>query len=229
MFFSADVYARFCRLRGHNVIYICGTDEYGTATETKAIEAGVTPQQICDKYHAIHKEIYDWFNIQFDHFGRTTTQQQTTIAQDIFWKNHENGWTSESEVEQLYCEKCVRFLADRFVEGICPECSYDDARGDQCDKCGKLINATELIKPKCKLCSTTPINKKSKHLFLDLNRLSPSLNEWFESQQVKGKWTENAISVTRAWIEGGLKPRCITRDLKWGKSTIDRFRHRTRY
>lgn len=213
---SADVYARFCRLRDYNTLYICGTDEYGTATETKAIEEGITPQEICDKYHKIHDEIYKWFNISFDFFGRTTTQQQTQIAQDIFWRLYENDFILKDSVAQLLCEKCNRFLADRFVEGICPFCSADDARGDQCDKCGKLINAVELKDPKCKLCRSTPVIKSSSHLFLDLPKLEPDLNRHLGKAFETGIWTSNTKMITKSWIRDGLKPRCISRDLKWG-------------
>ena len=214
---SADVYARYCRLRGYNVVYVCGTDEYGTATETKAIEAGKTPQEICDYYHAIHADIYKWFDISFDYFGRTTTTQQTEIAQDIFNKCDQNGYLLADELEQLYCEKDQRYLADRFVEGTCPNCQFPDARGDQCDGCGKLLNAIELVNPLCKLCKTSPIVRRSNHLFLDLGKLQhESLSSWVNKQQVDGKWTDNAINITKAWLDGGLKPRCITRDLKWG-------------
>ena len=127
---SADVYARYARLAGHNAIYICGTDEYGTATETKAMQEGVTPQEICDRYHALHKKIYDWFDCDFDHFGRTTTPKQTEITQDIFLALSKNGNTYEEVVDQQYCMKCKRFLADRFVRGECPMCHYNDAKGD---------------------------------------------------------------------------------------------------
>lgn len=119
---SADIYARFARLRGYNVLFVCGTDEYGTSTETKAVEEGLTPRQICDKYNALHAEIYEWFGISFDKFGRTTTERQTEIAQKIFWDLHAAGHTSEDSVDQLHCDNCDRFLADRFVEGICPLC-----------------------------------------------------------------------------------------------------------
>ena len=198
-------------------VQICGTDEYGTATETKAIEAGQTPQQICDHYHVVHASIYRWFDVGFDHFGRTTTPQQTAIAQDIFLKADANGYLLEDELEQLYCERDQRFLADRFVEGTCPHCAYGDARGDQCDQCGKLLNAIELQQPRCKLCKERPVVRSSRHLFLDLGRLQgESLSAWVDAQQVKGRWTDNAIAVTKAWLDGGLKPRCITRDLKWG-------------
>ncbi|CAB3990994.1 methionine--tRNA ligase, cytoplasmic-like, partial [Paramuricea clavata] len=213
---SADVFARFCRLRQYNILYICGTDEYGTASETKALEEGVTPREICSKYFKIHSEVYEWFNIQFDYFGRTTTKEQTKISQDIFWKNYHNGLTLEKIVEQLHCGNCNRFLADRFVEGTCPLCGFHDARGDQCDACGKLINATELKSPRCKICSQTPAVKKSKHLFLDLTKLQPELSSWIEKASTEGNWSANSENITKSWLQEGLKPRCITRDLTWG-------------
>ena len=213
---SADVYARYCRLRDYNAIYICGTDEYGTATETKAIAEGLTPQQICDKYHKVHAEVYDWFDISFDKFGRTTTPQQTEIAQDIFLKNDANGNIVHQTMQQLWCNTCSRFLADRFVEGTCPKCGYDDARGDQCDSCSTLLNATELVNPKCKTCASPPVEKDSKHLFLDLPKLTGKLTEFVDESAAKGNWSQNSITGTRTWLKGGLQNRCITRDLKWG-------------
>ncbi|KAL5562128.1 hypothetical protein UlMin_031875 [Ulmus minor] len=215
---SADVFARYCRLRGYNAIYICGTDEYGTATETKAMEENCTPQQICDKYHAIHKQVYDWFDISFDEFGRTSTPQQTEICQSIFKKLMENNWLSESTMQQLYCEQCNRFLADRLVGGTCPAiaCNYESARGDQCENCGKLLNPTELKDPKCKVCQTTPQIRDTDHLFLELPLLKDKLEEYINTTSVTGFWSQNAIQGTNAWLKEGLKPRCITRDLKWG-------------
>ncbi|KAM4613422.1 methionine--tRNA ligase, cytoplasmic [Polymixia lowei] len=213
---SADVFARYGRLRDWNLLFVCGTDEYGTATENKAREEGLTPQQICDKYHAVHSSIYKWFQIDFDFFGRTTTEKQTEIAQNIFWRLHERGFLLEDTVEQLRCESCQRFLADRFVEGICPHCSYPEARGDQCDKCGRLINAVELRDPQCKVCRQTPVIQSSKHLFLDLPKVESQLVQWLEKSTGTGDWTANAKQITRSWLRDGLKPRCITRDLKWG-------------
>ncbi|XP_067360488.1 methionine--tRNA ligase, cytoplasmic isoform X2 [Channa argus] len=213
---SADVFSRYGRLREWNLLFVCGTDEYGTATENKAREEGLTPQQICDKYHAIHSNIYKWFQIDFDFFGRTTTEKQTEIAQNIFWRLHNHGFLVEDTVEQLRCENCQRFLADRFVEGTCPHCSYPEARGDQCDKCGRLINAVELREPHCKVCRQTPIIRSSKHLFLDLPKLETQLEQWLEMSTSKGDWTSNAKQITRSWLRDGLKPRCITRDLLWG-------------
>ncbi|CAH9144022.1 unnamed protein product [Cuscuta epithymum] len=215
---SADVFARYCRLRGYNAIYICGTDEYGTATETKAMEENSTPQEICDKYHAIHKEVYKWFNISFDKFGRTSTPKQTEVCQSIFKKLLEKNWLTENTMQQLYCDTCKRFLADRLVEGNCPtpDCNYDSARGDQCEKCGKLLNPTELKEPRCKVCHTTPCIRDTDHLFLELPLLKDKLESYVKSMSVDGGWSQNAIHTTHAWLKEGLKPRCITRDLKWG-------------
>ncbi|KAG2489494.1 hypothetical protein HYH03_011947 [Edaphochlamys debaryana] len=213
---SADCYARYCRARGHNCIYVCGTDEYGTATETKALEEGLTCQQICDKYHAIHADIYRWFDIGFDRFGRTPTRAQTSIAQDIFKTLHSRGQLVEQEMQQLYSEAAGKFLADRFVYGTCPKCKYEDARGDQCDGCGNLLNPTELINPRCKLTGTTPVLRSTRHVFLDLPQLSPALQEYITNTSTQGGWSANCVQLTNAWMRDGLKLRCITRDLRWG-------------
>ncbi len=213
---SADVFARFKRSQGHDVLYICGTDEHGTTTETKAIEEGVTPREICDKYFALHKEVYEWFGISFDMFGRTSAENHHKITQDIFKSLDEKGFVIEREVEQLYDPEKEKFLADRFVEGTCPHCEFEDARGDQCDNCGKLLTPNELKNPKSKLSGATPELRKSQHLYLDLEKLQPQLEDWFKTQSVEGRWTQNALTTTKAWFDRGLEPRAITRDLKWG-------------
>jgi methionyl-tRNA synthetase len=213
---SADVFARYCKARGYPTLYVCGTDEYGTATETKAIEEGVTPEELCNKYNKIHKEVYDWFEIEFDHFGRTPTTQQTEIAQDIFTKLNQNGYLKEELTQQPYCEQHKGFLADRFVEGECPLCAYPDARGDQCDKCGHLLNPLDLKNPKCKLDGATPEARDTKHIYLLLDKLQDAVAEWSKKSGTEGGWSENGISITKKWIDEGLKPRGITRDLKWG-------------
>lgn len=213
---SGDVFARFCRSYGYETRFICGTDEYGTATETKAMAEGVSPRQLCDKYHEIHRQIYDWFEIQFDNFGRTSTPKQTEIVQHIFKKVDEAGCVVERTTTQLYCEKCDRFLADRYVEGICPHCGYEEARGDQCEKCGKLLEPTELIQAKCGSCGSKPIARETKHLYLDLPKILPLLESWMEKRSQEGFWAKNALAMTKSWIRDGLKERCITRDLKWG-------------
>ncbi|CAJ0587351.1 unnamed protein product, partial [Mesorhabditis spiculigera] len=215
---SGDVFARYSRMRGHQTLYICGTDEYGTATETKALQEGLTPQQVCDKYHVIHRDIYKWFNIDFDNFGRTSTKHQEEITQEIFTRLHENGFTSTSSVDQLFCEGCDKFLADRFVTGICPFCAYDDARGDQCDGCGKLINAVELKQPKCHVCKKEPVVRQSRHIFLSLDKLQPEVAKHIEEVLARpdNRSSPNALAIAKGWIKGGLEKRCITRDLKWG-------------
>lgn len=216
---------RWCRARGKNVVYICGTDEYGTATETKARAEGLTPRAICDKYHALHAEIYKWFDISFDHFGRTSTADpaadtewpHTQIAHEIFHDNAANDNFEQKNTQQMYCEGCQTFLADRLVGGTCPKCSYTDASGDQCDKCGALLSPLELIDPFCKAdASHTLAVRSTDHLFLKLDKLQPHLEAFTEAAAERGDWTSNALQITRSWLSGGLMPRAITRDLKWG-------------
>lgn len=213
---SADVYSRYSKLRDRPTLYICGTDEYGTATETKALETGQTPQELCDEFHAKHKAVYDWFEIGFDYFGRTTTDHGKRIVQDIFMKLHKNGFLEERTTTQPYCEKHNAFLADRFVEGTCPKCQYDDARGDQCDKCGNLLDPFELINPRCKIDNATPIPRDTKHIFLRLDKLQGDIESWFEKSSKEGGWPANGVAITKAWLTRGLEGRSITRDLKWG-------------
>ena len=213
---SADVFARACRLRGYETLYICGTDEYGTATETKALEEGVTPAELCTRFYEMHKNIYDWFGIAFDKFGRTSTPRQTEIVQGLFKDIDAAGFVKEETIEQLYCEPCGRFLADRYVRGTCPHCGYAEARGDQCENCGKLLDPTELKEPKCFSCGAAPRPKSTKHLYIDLPAIRPKLEEWMKEASVRGFWANNAVQMTQAWIRDGLKPRAITRDLKWG-------------
>ena len=213
---SADVFARYKRLQGDEVFYVCATDEYGTATETKAIELNKTPQEVCDYYHAIHKKVYESFRIAFDFFGRTTFPEQTELTQAIFLELDRRGYILEKETEQLFCEKDQIFLADRYVTGTCPHCKNENARGDQCEKCSKLLSPTDLIGPKCLLCGSKPILKRTQHLYLDLPKLAPELQTFFQQKSSAGFWPENAKTTTAAWLEQGLQPRPITRDLKWG-------------
>ena len=213
---SADVFARFCRIRGYETLYICGTDEYGTATETKAAEEGISPRELCDRYYKIHDDIYRWFHIAFDKFGRTSTPIQTEVTQDIFLKLDKQGFIKEETIEQLYCSSCGRFLADRYVLGICPHCNSANARGDQCEDCGKLLDPTELREPKCSSCGVTPKAEKTSHLYIDLPKIRERLEGWIKTASVDGFWANNAIQMTQAWIRDGLRERAITRDLKWG-------------
>jgi len=213
---SADVFARFCRQYGYETLYICGTDEYGTATETRAFEEGLSPQELCDRYFKIHADIYDWFGIEFDHFGRTSRPIQTEIVQKLFLKVDEAGFIRERTVKQLFCEKDKLFLADRYVFGGCPHCGNADARGDQCESCGTLIEAVELTEPRCGICGGSPVLRETRHLYLDLPEIRPQLEKWMRETKRIGFWTNNAVKMTEGWIRDGLKKRAITRDLKWG-------------
>ncbi|MBI5223620.1 methionine--tRNA ligase [Candidatus Micrarchaeota archaeon] len=213
---SADVYARYCRSKGEECIYICGTDEYGTATEIKALEEGLTPQQICDKYHKIHKEIYEWFGISFDYFGRTSTPIHSELTQEIFLDLKKNDYIIEEENLQYFDEKADMFLADRYIEGTCPFCNYDGARGDQCDKCGKLLKPEELKNPISKVSKTTPTLKSTKHLYINLPGIENELAPWIDKTSKEGKWSQNTTKIAQSWIKEGIKKRAITRDLKWG-------------
>ena len=213
---SADVYARFCRSRGYETMYIFGTDEYGTATETRALQENKTPRELCDYYYNEHKKIYDWFKIDADMFGRTSNDQCTEITQNLYKDLEKNGFIKEHSNQQLYCPKCVRYLADRYVNGTCPKCGYEDARGDQCDGCGSLLEPVELKNPRCSVCGVTPEIRDTKHLYIDLPSISKNLDAYVSKTSVEGKWSDNAINMTKAWIRDGLIERAITRDLKWG-------------
>ena len=213
---SGDVFARFCRNKGYDTLYICGTDEYGTATETKAIEEKKTPRELCDYYYQEHTKIYDWFHINFDKFGRTSNEQCTEITQALFNDLDTAGYIKEHVNKQLFCPKCNMYLADRYVDGTCPKCGSTKARGDQCDDCGSLLDPIELKDPKCHTCGSTPEVRETKHLYIDLPNLSKNLDAWMAKTSVEGKWSDNAINITKAWIRDGLNERAITRDLKWG-------------
>lgn len=176
----------------------------------------MTPQELCEKYNKIHAEVYEWFEIGFDIFGRTPTEKHTEISQHIFMKLYENGYLEEKTAEQPFCEKHGAFLADRFVEGGCPRCGYDDARGDQCDKCGHLLDAFDLINPRCKLDGAAPVRRETKHTHLLLDKLQPEIEEWVHPAIEKGDWPKNSRVITESWLKEGLKDRGITRDVKWG-------------
>ncbi len=216
---SGDVYARYKRLQGDQVLYVCGTDCYGTTTEVKAEQEGLTCEEICDKYGELHKQVYDWFNINFDVWGQTNTQEQTEITHEIFLSLYKNGYISEKTITQMYCPSCDKFLADRYLKGTCyhPECigKSNITNGDQCDSCQKMIDVDKLINPYCYMCKTTPYLKETDHLYLNLNMLESRINDYIFNNE-KVKLQDHAISITKTWLDKGLEPRCITRDLKWG-------------
>ncbi|KAM0671747.1 methionyl-tRNA synthetase [Ordospora colligata] len=213
---SGDVYNRYCRMKGEESMYICGTDEYGTAIEMEAIAQGTTPQEICKKNREIHKSVYEWFGIRFDQFGHTSSPSHTELVQQLFMKMYNNGYFKEEEIEQFYCEHCKLFLADRYVIGECKFCGDSQARGDQCDACGHSYKSTDLLIPQCSICNSNPVIRKTNHLFFDLARFKPRLEELYKA---KGQqWSQNAQNIFNQWMAIDLYPRCMTRDLKfkWG-------------
>jgi methionyl-tRNA synthetase len=223
---SADVYARYARKQGYNVLYISGVDEYGSTTETKSQEEKVSPRDVCEKYYEFHKSIYSWFNISFDYFGRTSCQypksdkdwSHTLITHDIFKKLYENGYLKEEQVDQLYCLDCNRSLSDRYIMGTCPYCLYTNATGDQCHQCGQLLNPNELKEPSCRFdMHHKLISNITNHIYLDLSKLTPEYMEWFNMMSNdKKSWTINVKDVVYNYLRNRLMPRCITRNLSWG-------------
>lgn len=173
---------------------------------------------MCDKYNKLHADIYEWFEIGFDIFGRTSTKQQKNITQDIFRELYKNGYLIERGSRQPYCEKHQAFLADRFIEGTCPKCGYEDARGDQCDSCGSVdYEPLDLKNPRCKVDpDVTPVARDTRHIHLQLDKLQPNIEEWFRLASKKGSWSKNGKIITDSWLKQGLKDRGITRDLTWG-------------
>ena len=211
----ADIYSRYLKLMGNDVVFICGSDEHGAAIPIRAKKEGVSPQEIIDKYHFMIKDSFLEFGISFDNYSRTSSQIHHETASDFFKKLNQKNIFVEKESEQLYDEKENQFLADRFIEGECPKCGYKEAYGDQCESCGSSLNATDLINPKSKLSGNKPIFKKTKHWFLPLNNFESFLKKWFLVDNEK-IWKTNVFGQVKSWINEGLKPRAITRDLDWG-------------
>jgi methionyl-tRNA synthetase len=210
----ADIFARYCRLAGYETLFIGGSDEHGTPTEVAATRLGVKPGELCDSYYEVHSRIYDWLEISYDNFSRTSRRIHHETTAEFFKKIYENGYVTEGTLHLPYCEHDRRFLPDRYVEGICPSCGYAAARGDQCERCSTLLNPDELKEPRCALCGNPPVFKETKHLFLKLDKLEPKLKKWIEGK--RRIWSQQVYSMAMGWIKEGLRPRCITRDLEWG-------------
>lgn len=215
VYVPADIYARFQRLKGNDVAFICGSDEHGVAISIKAQKEGTTPQEIIDKYDKIIRDSFENFGISFDNYSRTSRPIHYKTASDFFKKLYENNDFIEETTEQLYDEKAGQFLADRFVIGTCPKCSNPEAYGDQCEKCGSSLNATDLINPKSTLTGSVPTLKQTKHWFLPLDRYDSFLREWILEGH-KDDWKSNVYGQVKSWLDDGLKPRAVTRDLDWG-------------
>jgi methionyl-tRNA synthetase len=215
VYVPSDIYARYLRMNGKDVAFICGSDEHGVAISMKAKKEGITPQEVIDKYDGIIRKSFIDFGISFDNYSRTSAEIHHKTASEFFRKLYEDGKFIEETTEQLYDEKAQQFLADRFVSGTCPKCDNPEAYGDQCEKCGSTLNATDLINPKSTITGTTPILKSTKHWFLPLNEYTNFLNEWIIEGH-KNDWKPNVYGQVKSWVDAGLEPRAVTRDLDWG-------------
>ena len=215
VYVPADIYTRYLRSTGNDVAFVCGSDEHGVAISMKAKKEGVSPQNIIDKYHGIIKQSFADFGITFDNYSRTSANIHHETASDFFTKLYEKGDFIEESTDQLYDEEAQQFLADRFVTGTCPKCGYEEAYGDQCENCGTSLNATDLINPKSTLSGAVPTLKKTKHWFLPLDKHEAFLREWILKDH-KSDWKPNVYGQCKSWIDEGLKPRAVTRDLDWG-------------
>lgn len=215
-----DIFVRYLRSQGEDVVFICGTDEHGTAIAIKALKEGSTPQAIVDHYYVMIRDAFEAFGISFDHFSRTSRQIHHETAQEFFLKFHESGGLIEEVSSQPYDAEKGVFLADRFIVGTCPNCGNDNAYGNQCEKCGKDLSPAELINPKSTLSGTTPELRETKHWYLPLNRYQAWLEQYIMEDHAD--WKTNVLGQCRAWLQDGLQPRAITRDLDWGvKVPID--------
>lgn len=212
-YLPADIYVRFLRLCDEDVLYICGTDEHGVPITITAEKMGLTPREVVDQYHGIIQRDFAEFGISFDNFSRTENPEHYVFAQGVFLNLLDKGYIEKKPMKQFFCRKCDRYLPDRYVGGICPECDAAGARGDQCEKCGSWLNALELKEPKCTLCASTPHISETIHWFLKLNEFQEWLEEWFEDRDF---WKNNVLNYCRGWLKDGLKERAITRDLAWG-------------
>ena len=215
VYVPSDIYARYQRLQGHDVAFICGSDEHGVPITIKAKKEGITPQDVVDKYHAIIKQSFKDFGISFDNYSRTSAKIHHETASEFFEALHDKGEFIEEVTEQLYDAEAQQFLADRFVTGTCPKCGYEEAYGDQCENCGTSHNATDLINPKSAITGTTPTLKETKHWFLPLDKHEAFLKEWILEGHQKD-WKPNVYGQVKSWIDDGLRPRAVTRDLDWG-------------
>ena len=215
VYIPADIYARFQRMQGKDVAFVCGSDEHGVPITLKAKKEGITPQQVVDKYNSIIKQSFEDFGISFDNYSRTTSKIHHDTASEFFKKLHSEGKFIEQVTQQLYDADANQFLADRFVVGTCPKCGNEESYGDQCESCGTSHNATDLIHPKSAITGAVPSLKETKHWFLPLDKYEPFLKEWILEEHKKD-WKTNVYGQCKSWIDDGLRPRAVTRDLDWG-------------
>ncbi|MEM0052366.1 MAG: methionine--tRNA ligase [Sulfolobales archaeon] len=210
---SADVFARYLRLRGYEVVFVSGSDEHGTVIEVEARRKGIKPHELTDEAHEYVSKLFKAWYISFDNYTRTESEVHKEFVRDLMMSIYKNGYIEVREQVMPYCEKDRIYLPDRFVVGVCPYCGYEDARGDQCDSCGRLLNPEELITPKCTFCSSRPTFKVTKHWFFRLDKVEDVIKEWLVNHKYLD---ENVKNFSISWIRQGLKPRSLTRDNEWG-------------
>ncbi|MDO6389761.1 methionine--tRNA ligase [Pontibacter sp. BT731] len=215
VYLPADIYVRYLRSQGRDVKFIGGSDEHGVPITIRAKKEGITPQQAVDKYHELIKKSFEDFNVSFDIYSRTSSQTHHETASDFFLKLYNDGKFVEQTTQQYYDEKAQQFLADRYIVGTCPKCGNENAYGDQCESCGTSLNATDLINPKSTLSGAVPVMRETKHWYLPLNEYEAWLREWIVEGH-KGDWKPNVYGQCKSWIDQGLQPRAVTRDLDWG-------------
>jgi len=215
VYVPADIYSRYLRAQKKDVVFICGSDEHGVAISIRAKEEGISPKEIIDKYDQMIRTSFDQLGISFDNYSRTSSEIHHETASEIFTKMNDTGKFSEEVTEQLYDPKANQFLADRFVTGTCPKCQHPEAYGDQCEQCGSSLNATELIYPKSTLSGAIPVLKKTKHWFLPLDQYQDFMKKWIIEGH-KEDWKPNVYGQVKSWVDDGLRPRAVTRDLDWG-------------
>lgn len=212
VYLPADIYTRFLRKKNKDVIYICGTDENGVPITLSAEKEGISPKDLVERYHKIINEALEKLGVEFDNFSGTSRKIHHDLSQRVFLELYEKGYIEAKTSKEFYCENCKKFLPDRYVEGTCPYCDFEEARGDSCDSCGSWLEADQLKNPRCKLCGAKPIKKETKHWYLLLDKFQGKLEKWIE----KKKWRKTVKSYLKGWLKEGLRPRPITRDLGWG-------------
>ncbi|MFQ6617698.1 MAG: methionine--tRNA ligase, partial [Fidelibacterota bacterium] len=212
-YLPADIFVRYCRLKKRDVIYICGTDEHGVPITLTAEKEGVPPKNIVDKYYGLSRDSFEKFGISFDNYSRTSLPIHHQTSQEFFKILHKKGILKEKEIKQYFCGNCSRFLADRYIEGTCPHCSSKEARGDQCDSCGKWLDQIDLIDPLCKICGSSPTIRTTRHWYLPLKDFQSKVKQWLDT---KNDWKDNVKNFCYGWIREGLEDRAVTRDLDWG-------------
>ena len=222
-YLSSDIYSRYLRLYGKEVVFVCGSDEHGAAITIKALKEKKEPQEIVDHYHELFKDTFQKMGVSFDYYDRTSSKEHHETSQDFFRTLYEKGEFSEEVSDQYYDIEADQFLADRYIKGTCPKCGHDGAYGDQCENCGTSLSPTELINPISTLAGTIPSLKQTSHWYLPLDKYEDWLTEWITYGEVEGEklhypedWKNHVLGQCKSWLENGLKPRSMTRDLNWG-------------